>query len=48
MVDDTVKAIKPSPEANSPILLITKGKPSAAVQKLIDFINAEGKKYIKE
>jgi phosphate transport system substrate-binding protein len=48
MVDDSVKGIKPSPEANSPILLITKGKPSAAVQKLIDFIKSEGKKYIKE
>jgi phosphate transport system substrate-binding protein len=48
MVDDSVKGIKPSPEANSPILLITKGKPSAPVQKLIDFIKTEGKKYIKE
>ncbi len=48
MVDATVKGIKPSPEANSPILLITKGKPSAAVQKLIEFIKTEGKKYIKE
>ena len=48
MVDATVKGIKPSPEANSPILLITKGKPSAAVQKLINFIKAEGKKYIQE
>jgi phosphate transport system substrate-binding protein len=48
MVDDSVKAIKPSPEANSPILLITKGAPSAPVKRLIDFIKAEGKKYIKE
>jgi len=48
MVDATVKGIKPSPEANSPILLITKGKPTAAVQKLIDFVKSEGKKYIKE
>lgn len=48
MVDDSVKAIKPSPEANSPILLITKGAPSASVKKLIDFIKTEGKKYIKE
>jgi phosphate transport system substrate-binding protein len=48
MVDASVKWIKPSPEANSPILMITKGKPSATVQKLIDFIKAEGKKYIKE
>lgn len=48
MVDASVKGIKPSPEANSPILMITKGKPSAAVQKLVDFIKTEGKKYIKE
>lgn len=48
MVDDSVKGIKPSPEANSPILLITKGAPTVAVKQLIDFIRAEGKKYIKE
>lgn len=48
MVDDTVKGIKPSPEANSPILLITKGAPSPSVKQLIDFIKSDGKKYIKE
>lgn len=48
MVDASIKGIKPSPEANSPILLITKGAPSAPVKQLIDFIKAEGKKYIKE
>jgi phosphate transport system substrate-binding protein len=48
MVDDTVKGIKPSPEANSPILLITKGAPSPQVKQLIGFIKAEGKKYIQE
>ena len=48
MVDGSVKGIKPSPEANSPILLITKGAPSAPVKQLIDFINSEGKKYIKD
>jgi phosphate transport system substrate-binding protein len=48
MVDETVKGIKPTPEANSPIVIITKGAPSAAVKQLIDFIKAEGKKYIKE
>ncbi|OGU04841.1 MAG: hypothetical protein A2075_02920 [Geobacteraceae bacterium GWC2_58_44] len=48
IADATVKAIKPSPEANSPILLITKGKPSAAVQKLLDFVKTEGKKYVRE
>lgn len=48
MSDASVKAIKPNPEATSPIRIVTKGKPSAGVQKLIDFIKAEGKKYIKE
>lgn len=48
MVDATVKAIKPAPEANSPILLITKGAPTPPVKQLLDFIKAEGKKYIKE
>jgi hypothetical protein len=32
MVDVAVKGIKPSPEANSPILLITKGAPLGACQ----------------
>lgn len=48
MADASVKAIKPSPEVTAPIRLVTKGKPSAAVQKLIDFIRTEGNKYIKE
>ncbi|HXE96593.1 MAG TPA: substrate-binding domain-containing protein [Dongiaceae bacterium] len=48
MIDESVKAIKPSPEANSPILLITKGAPSKPVKQLIDFIKTAGKKYIKE
>ncbi len=48
MADGTVKAIKPSPEVTAPIRIVTKGKPSADVQKVIDFIKAEGKNYIKE
>jgi len=48
MVDATVKGIKPTPEANSPILLITKGAPSPAVKQLVDFIKSEGSRYIKE
>lgn len=48
MVDESVKGIKPSPEANSTILLITKGTPSTAVRQLIDFVMTEGRKYIKE
>lgn len=48
MADASVKAVKPSPEVTAPIRIVTKGAPSAPVQKLIDFIKAEGKKYIKE
>lgn len=48
MVDETVKAIKPTPEVNSQINFVTIGKPSAKVQKLIDFIKTEGSKFIKE
>lgn len=47
MVDPTVKAIKLDPPADSPIILVTKGKPSAEVQKLIDFVKGDGKKYVK-
>lgn len=48
MADNSVKAIKPSPEVTSPIRIVTKGKPSAEVTKLIEFISGEGKKYIKD
>lgn len=47
VVDDSVKAPK-IPEISRPIILATKGKPSAKVQKLIDFIKGEGQKYIKK
>jgi phosphate transport system substrate-binding protein len=46
MLDDTVKSPE-TPEIARPITLITKGKPSPDVQKLIDFIKGEGQKYIK-
>jgi phosphate transport system substrate-binding protein len=46
-VDDTVKS-PAAPEITRPITLITKGKPSPTVQKLIDFIKGEGQKYIKQ
>lgn len=48
MADASVKPVKPTPEVTAPIRLVTKGKPSAGVQKLIDFIKTDGKKYIKE
>jgi phosphate transport system substrate-binding protein len=35
------------PEVARDIILVTKGKPSANTQKLIDFIKGEGQKYIR-
>lgn len=46
IVDATVKS-PTTPEISRDILLLTIGKPSPEVQKLIDYINGEGKKYIK-
>ena len=37
-----------TPEISRPLMLITKGAPSAGVQKVLNFFNGEGKKYIKE
>lgn len=47
IVDATVKSPE-TPEISRPIILVTKGKPSANVQKLIDFIKGEGQKYIRQ
>lgn len=46
ILDATVKALE-KPGISVPIILYTKGKPSANIQKLIDFVQGEGKKYIK-
>jgi len=46
IVNSTVRSPE-TPEVARPITLITKGAPSAKVQKLIDFIKTEGPKYIK-
>lgn len=35
-------------EISRPLMLITKGEPSANVKKVLDFFNGEGKKYIKD
>lgn len=40
-------SVPETPEIARVITLVTLGKPSAAVQKLIDYINAEGKSVIK-
>jgi phosphate transport system substrate-binding protein len=47
MIDDKIKSPE-TPEVARPLILVTKGKPSPNVQKLIDFINGEGKQYIKQ
>lgn len=46
VINETV-ASPQTPEISRPIILLTKGKPSLNVQKLIDFIKGEGQKYIK-
>lgn len=48
MENASVKAIRLNPPADSPILLITKGAPTPAVKQLLDFINTNGKNYIKQ
>lgn len=45
IINETVKAPE-IPEFTRDILLITKGKPSTAVQKFIDFVKGEGQKYL--
>jgi phosphate transport system substrate-binding protein len=46
MLDKSVKVVE-TPEISRPVNLITKGKPSAKMQKLIDYILGEGKQYLK-
>lgn len=47
LVDASVN-VPQTPELSRDITLLTKGKPSAKVQKLIDYIKGEGSKYIKQ
>ncbi len=44
IVDDSVNSPE-TPEVARPITLVTNGKPSPDVQKLLDFIAGEGKQY---
>ncbi|MBI5026387.1 MAG: substrate-binding domain-containing protein [Nitrospirae bacterium] len=45
-IDASIKSPQ-TPEISRPIVLLTKGKPSETVQKLLEFIKGEGQKYIK-
>lgn len=47
ILDGSINAVA-TPELARDITLLTKGKPSPKVQKLLDFINGEGQKYIKK
>jgi len=48
LADPTVKAIASDPELTEPIIAVTVGKPSVKVQKLLDYIKGEGRKYTKQ
>lgn len=48
MVDATVKAVETDPAMTSPIIVVTKGEPSAEVRKLIDFIKGDGSKFVRK
>jgi phosphate transport system substrate-binding protein len=47
ILDDSIKNID-SPEVSRPIIMITKGKPAPKVLKLVNFINGDGQKYVKQ
>lgn len=44
---EKVKIVE-TPTISRPLMLITKGEPSPAVKKVLDFFRGEGKKYIKD
>jgi phosphate transport system substrate-binding protein len=44
---EKVKIVE-TPEISRPLMLITKGEPSASVKKIVDYFRGEGKKYIKD
>jgi phosphate transport system substrate-binding protein len=46
MIDPTVKSPQ-APEVSRPIIFVTKGKPSAKVQKLLDYLRGPGQKFVK-
>lgn len=48
MADASVKVIRTEPAVTSPVILVTKGKPSAGIQTMVDFIKSDGKKYITD
>lgn len=47
LADASVR-VPETPELSSPVILVTKGAPSAGIQKLIDFLKGDGQKFIKQ
>ncbi|MBU5637652.1 substrate-binding domain-containing protein [Geomonas sp. Red69] len=47
MADASVKVVE-APALISPILVVTQGKPSAKLQKVLDYIKGDGDKYVKK
>ncbi|MBI5849254.1 MAG: substrate-binding domain-containing protein [Nitrospirae bacterium] len=47
LIDSSVRSPE-TPEVSRPIILVTRGKLSPNAQKLINYINNEGKEYIKK
>lgn len=47
VANSSVKTVETPSMKSKPVILMTLGQPSPRVQKLIDFIKAEGPKYIK-
>lgn len=48
MADSSVKVIESDPPLTGSIILVTTGKPSAKVQRLIDYVKSEGKSHTKQ
>lgn len=48
MADSSVRVIDTDPPLSGSIILVTTGKPSAKVQRLIDYVKGEGKSHTKQ
>ncbi|HPT51090.1 MAG TPA: substrate-binding domain-containing protein [Accumulibacter sp.] len=47
MADNSVKVVDSEPPLSGPIIVVTIGKPTAKVQRLIDYVKGEGKAFTK-
>jgi phosphate transport system substrate-binding protein len=48
IADASVKVVTTEPPMTGDIILVSKGKPSAAVQKLVDYVKGDGAKFTKQ